>query len=393
MANEWGYNNGLFTAPDMNEKQLEINVSPKIHMLDPNFASLFSFLMAMGNSEQVDSQVFEWTEDEHLPFISQADENNGALTGDDSKEIVVTDVSGYRKNDKIINNRTNEVMLITDITEATKTLDVVRAYGSTAIASILEDDYLIHIHNANALGSDTVVAKATKPLFVENYCQIFKTSVSVDKSTAKHKLRVGVDERGRQRFLRGQEHVAGIERAFLFGQKKKDSTTFNKVAYNTGGVFEFIKTNVETDSNGTLTQDEFIDYVENVAFAHGSTEKLAIVGTTILQAISKWYDNRLQLDPTFQQLGVQVLTYVSPSGKKLYLKSHELFKRIPALKGTMLVLDMQDIAVMNYRATTLNLNIQAPSLDSYLDEYLTEVGLKVAQEKHHAILKGVTAYS
>lgn len=393
MPNTWGYNNGLFTAPDFNSKQLEIDVSPKIHMLDPNFASLFSFLMAMGNIEQANSQAFEWAEDEHLPFISQVKTTNGVTTGDQSKAIVVTDIAGYRKNDKIINNRTNEVYLITDITELTDTLTVVRGYGSTAAASILADDYLIHLHNANALGSDTVVAKATKPAFIENYCQIFKTSVSVDKSSAKHNLRVGVDERARQRFLRGQEHVAGIERAFLFGQKKKDSTTFNKVAYSTGGVFEFITTNVETDSNGTLTQTEFIDFVENTAFAHGSTEKVALVGTTILQAISKWYSDRLYLEPTFQQLGVQVLTYVSPSGKKLYLKSHELFKKIPSLKGTMLTLDLMDIAIKMYRNTTLNLNIQSPSVDAYLDEYLTECGLKVAQEKHHSILKGITAYS
>lgn len=393
MPNTWGYNNGLFTAPDMNSKQLEIDVSQKIHMLDPNFASLFSFLMAMGNVEPVTSQVFEWAEDEHLPFISQVKTTNGATTGDPSKAIVVTDIAGYRKNDKIINNRTNEVYLITAIDEDTDTLSVVRGYGSTAAASILEDDYLIHIHNANALGSDTVTSKATKPAFIENYCQIFKTAVDIDKSSAKHKMRVGVDERARQRFLRGQEHVAGIERAFLFGQKKKDSTTFNKVAYNTGGVFEFIRTNVETDSNGTLTQDEFIDFVENTAFAYGATEKLAIIGTTMAQAISKWYSDKLYLEPAFQQLGVQVLTYVSPTGKKLYLKSHELFKRIPSLKGTMLTLDMQDIAIKMYRNTTLNLNIQSPSVDAYLDEYLTECGLKVAQEKHHAVLKGVTAYA
>jgi hypothetical protein len=42
------------------------------------------------------------------------------------------------------------------------------------------------------------------------------------------------------------------------------------------------------------------------------------------------------------------------------------------------------------RDTRLNPNVQAPDYDGYKDEYLTECGLKLANEPTHAMLYGVT---
>jgi hypothetical protein len=43
------------------------------------------------------------------------------------------------------------------------------------------------------------------------------------------------------------------------------------------------------------------------------------------------------------------------------------------------------------RDTKLRTNIQAPGLDGWQDEYLTEAGLEVRLEKVHGILSNATA--
>lgn len=392
MAYNWSIINEMLTAPDQNAPMLKIDMDPMIHELQPNFATLYSFLRAMNMVMPVDSQEFRWTEDEHIPFVTQFNGTNGDTS---DTTLVVDRVDIFNVNDKIRNSATGEVMLITAINTSTKTLTVVRGYGSTTAATITDDDYIMQLHNVNSLGSDTVKAKMTIPRIVSNYVQIFKSTSQIDKSSAKHALELPINERLRQIQKRGIEHVAGIERAFLFGEKKEDTTTFSngKTAYNTGGVWDFIKTNVVTDSNGTITKTEFFDWLDNYLFADGSDEKLVFVGPIISAALSSWYESKLMLNPDFERLGIKVTSVLTPSGKVAHIKYHELFRLTPELKGTALGLDMNEIKIASYRPNVLNMNIQSPSLDAYLDEWLCEEGLLIGQEKRHAILKGITAYS
>jgi hypothetical protein len=394
MPQNFGIINELLTSQGMNAGQLEIDMDSRMHLLQPNYASIYSFLMAMGQKSQANSQEFEWAEDEFIPFITKVD--NVADNYDNTTvNVVVADRTILNKNDRLLVEDTGEIVIVTEPNHSSaNTITVVRGYGTDNMVSIPHNSNLINLHNANALGSDTVRAKMTKPAIVSNYVQIFKSTSKIDKSTARHALRIGdTSERARQINKRGMEHVVGIERAFLFGVKHKDTSTLTPATFNTGGIFSFIKSNVTIDDNGTLTQTEFVNWLEDKVFAYGSNEKMIFVGNIISQALTKWYEAKLQLDPDFRQLGINVFRYVTPSGKIAYIKHHELFNISPAMKGTALALDMEMLDVKIFRPTVLNMNVQAPSLDAYLDEWLSEKGIKVAQERRHAVLKGVTAFS
>jgi hypothetical protein len=67
--------------------------------------------------------------------------------------------------------------------------------------------------------------------------------------------------------------------------------------------------------------------------------------------------------------------------------------------GWAFLLDMDDIRMRTLgegdesRSTKLLKNRQAPDEDSTKEEYLTEFTLEIGNEKNHAVLKAVTAYS
>lgn len=394
MADTWGIVKQLLTAPDMQQKQLSKDMGKYISLLQPNYSSIFSFLMNRGLEMPTIAQEFDWLEDEHIPFKTAVDHDTDDYDKDTVEIVVDENTTKYFvKGDRVYNDTTGEVYLVTDIDHTTHTLTVTRGYGTDNMCSIPHESVLLNIHNTNALGADTVESRMTKAKRLFNYVQIFKKTADIDKSTAKHGLDVLANERMRQITLRGQEHVAGIERAFLFGRRKADDDTYDKRAYNTGGLFQFIQSKVTTDDNGTLTETEFMDWLEDL-FEYGSNEKMVFVGDIISAALAKWYKNDLQVDPNFLQLGLSVAKVVTPSGKIAYVKHHEAFTRTSqSLRGTALGLDMSHVKIRTYRPTVLNMGIQSPSADKYLDEWLTEIGLQVGQEKHHAVLKGVTAYT
>lgn len=384
---DWGIINEILTAPKMNSDLLEISMDDKIHMLDPNYAIIYSFLKAMGKTMPVRSHKFEWTTDKYIPFVTQAD---GAIS-EVATTLTVDNGDLFNVNDRLQNNNTDEVMLVTGISG--NDLTVIRGYGTTSAASVTDDDYLINIHNSNALGSDTVKAKMSKLGTESNYVEIFKRVSSIDKSSAIHDLKLNMNPRLYRIKKAGVEHVAGIERAFLFGEKKVDTTTYDTTAYNTGGIFSFIKSNVVTDVDGTISRTEFIDWMENYLFAHGSDRKLVVCGSIITEALSEWFREKVQLSPMFARLGMSVSEFVTPSGKTAYFKHHELFKKTPALQGTALGLDVDELAIASYRANRLNMNIQSNSVDAYKDEWLAEEGISVGEEARHSVLKGITGYS
>lgn len=384
---DWGIINEILTAPNMNQDVLQVDMDSKIHMLDPNYATIYSFLKAMGKVVPVGSQEFQWTTDKYIPFVTQA---SGTIS-DVATTLTVDDGDIFNVNDRLQNNDTGEVMLVTGISG--DDLTVVRGYGTTAAATVTDDDYLINIHNSNALGSDTVEAKMSKLASETNYVEIFKKVSSIDKSSAIHDLKLGMNQRLYGIRKAGIEHVAGIERAFLFGEKKVDDSTYDTRAYNTGGIFSFIKSNVVTDADGTLTRTEFIDWMENYLFAHGSDRKLVVCGSIITEALSEWFREKVQLSPAFARLGISVTEFVTPSGKTAYFKHHELFKQTPALQGTALGLDVEELDVRSYRSNRLNMNIQSNSVDAYKDEWLAEEGISVGEEARHSVIKGITGYS
>jgi hypothetical protein len=284
-------------------------------------------------------------------------------------------------------------MLVTSVDTSTNTLTVIRGYGDTAAASLTDNDEIIRIGAVNPLGGDILTAVMTTPADRYNYVQTFSTSVSTDHELERVALRNKQSERARQLYKGLEDHNFQMDLALMFGQRKKDITNFGtgNVAYSTGGLDNFISTN-RTDIGGAITKTTWAEWVTEEAFAYGSKEKTAMVGTILSEALSDWYQDKYQLDPYYKELGIEVMSFMTPRGQKLNVIHHELFDKIDALQGSAIAVDMDALVIKELSGTKARLNLPTTAR-KYLDEYITTQGYKIPNERRHAILTGVTSFS
>jgi hypothetical protein len=380
----------ILTDQRMNEQQLEINMDPVIDMLEERPTSLYSLAALKNRTMPIDSHRFEWLEDEWLPFMTAVN-NVGGYTVSDT-QIVVDDASIFKVNDTcVVAGFGGERMLVVEVNTSTNTITVIREYGETAAASISDNDEIIKIGAVNPLGGDILTPVMTKPADRYNYVQTFSNSVSTDHELERVRLKNNESERARQLMKVLEEHNFDIDLAMLFGQRKKDTTTFDTVAFSTGGIDSFVSTN-RTDVGGALTKTAWTEWVTEEAFSYGSKEKTAMVGTTISEALSDWYEDDYQLDPYYKELGIEVMSFKTPRGQKLNIMHHELFDKVSELQGSAIAVDLNAVVVNVLSATKARLNLPTTAR-KYLDEYVSTLGFKLKFEKRHAILTGVTSFT
>ena len=189
----------------------------------------------------------------------------------------------------------------------------------------------------------------------------------------------------------GTQHALDIERAFWFGEKNDGTGSNSLPQRSTGGVLEFIESSSSYIQNqgGVLTAPDFNTFLRE-GFTYGDNEKVLFSGGIVLQAINEFARGQIQMKPLAKSYGMQISEYVTPFGK-INIIHNPLF--VEDFAGYAFLLDMSSFRYryMNNRDTKLRTNIQAPSVDGEIDEYLTECGLERKQAAKNALLKGVSA--
>ena len=382
---------GARITTNITQDRRVVDMSKDIALLDPNaapFITITKTIKGGNNIRKVYNPKFEWLEDDYLG-------NSTALSAELTNvatSVSVDDGSIFRVNDVITIPATGENMLVTAISN--NTLTVTRGYGGVAAAAAAADDVVIIIGNAfkeNSLMRDRL---STKEVAKYNYTQIFRTPIELSGTEEASKLYGGKDK-AYQRKKALVEHKRDIALSMYFGQKKEDTTS--GVRRTMGGLLEFIKTgsNIQefksgsTGSEVNFTYKNFVTYVAEPAFRHGSDNKLLIGGPTTMAAIMAWDADKLMTevgaDKTF---GVSVKKLVTPFGTLDMVYD-------PLLNGDIyggygLILDMENIryAYMEGRDTKLHTNIQANDQDGVVDEYFTECSLEVKLPDTHFLFTG-----
>lgn len=392
------YIRGLVSTADVTSAQMVIDMEKEIAMLEPDQAGLYSFAQFLGKTEKAEQPKFSWLEDENVPYTATINCAAGYAVGD--TDIVLDDASYVKIDDLFQNARTREVYRCTAVNADLVTITITRAFGSTAAAAILDNDYLVRVGTVSEEGSDIKTTRTTKTTEVVNYVQIFKDNQDFTGTQNASRMYSG-DERARQLRAMAIRHRMDIDRAMMFGEQKVTTGSGGKPLRATKGLLSFISTNVMTDGNGILSRAEWNDFLENYAGKHynGSTagqgpspKKLILCGSIIIEALYSWLDQKVMLDGKWNKLGVPCVEYTTPSGKTFLIKSHKTFNDVPDYQGYAVAIDMENVRIKTLRPTKLTMNMPTTS-DKTIDQYLTECGLKVRNEKNFALLKGVTGYS
>jgi len=196
-----------------------------------------------------------------------------------------------------------------------------------------------------------------------------------------------------QRAKIGVEHVLDIEKAFMLGEKKLDTTgTQGHPRRATGGVLEFIEAGNSYVQNqgGPLTAPDMETFLRE-GFTYGDSTKILMCGGLVLSAINEIARGQLQTRMDQSTYGVKISQWQTAFGNVNIVNNSEVLKG--AYAGYAFLLDM-NCFVYRYipgRDTVLRTNVETPGQDGVVDEYLTECGLQRMQASRCALLKGITS--
>lgn len=375
---------GVRNTANITQAKRKIDMSNTIALLQPSATPLTTLLKRIkGKTQPAINPKYSWLEDDLGQRWDAVNNTTGYADNDTS--IVVDNGAYFTKGDIVKIPRTEETMLVTAV--STNTLTVVRGYGTTTAAAIVDNDPLVIIGNANEEGSGTRVIKTTNEVEVFNYTQIFKLPFGVTNTEDASEMYGGRDLSYQQK-KKGIEHLVDMTRTFYFGEKKEDLTG-DAPRRTTGGILSFMTEN-NYDAGGPLTESDFDNNVAEMAFRYGSSEKLMLCSGRLLSVINSWGKEKLQINVDAKKYGLNIMDYLTPFGI-LHLSYDPLLEgAVYGGYGVIVDLDNVKYRPLKGRDTKLETNIQNNDEDQRKDQYITEAGIEVRLPKTHAVITGVT---
>jgi len=301
-----------------------------------------------------------------------------------------------KANDLVLVTRTNEIFLVSSV--SSNTLTVVREYGSASASTMNDNDELFRVGNAFEEGAGADISKTVKADSITNYCEIFKTSLTLTGTEMQTTLYGGADLPLRHK-MSGIEHAVKMEMAFLYGQKVEylTSSSTNPTTSHpkrlTGGILNFISSNAVSVA-GALTENVFNQNFLRPMFDadHNFRQvRTVFVSSFVAGIINSWANNKIRLVPSDKTFGIKASQYHSAYGDVMLIL-HPLL-RGDTYKGYMIGVDMRAVGFRYLvgRNTKLSQDIVRDGTDQRVDEFLTEAGFMVRIEGVHGYASGITS--
>jgi hypothetical protein len=351
------------------------------------------------------------------------------------------DASIFKVGHTLINETTDEVMLVVAVDTTYQTIALRRDVGDKTAGAGTQPaltgntstgDWVTIIGSGHPEGAAIQSAVSYPPIKHFSYTQIFRTPLFLTRTARRTALRYDQDgaiKEAKREAL--QLHAVEMERAFLFGERSEitayptgtDSTvtaaSSNQPLRTTRGLLNWLPTasttatasvhwDIGTYNAGGLSEDIFEKWLEEV-FRYGSSEKLAFCGSTVLNVLNQMAKNKMviQAVPTDRTYGMRLNEFLTPFGT-LMLKQHPLMSHNSNWRKDLFVIDVDKLTYRYIDDTKFLKNRQAPGDDASKDEFLTEAGLEcqfsgatpdssgglsaIAGPAAHGRLKGVSSY-
>lgn len=375
---------------NISSDQRYIDMAPTISLLEPSSNPLVLLSKRAGKRAVADS-TFNWMEDASEPRFDAI--NNGGGYNTSATSLVVDNGAYFAEHYLVQNTRTGEVFRVTGV--STNTLTVVRGVGNSGTGVAMnDDDELLIIGIAQPEGDTSRPARSTNPSKVTNYTQIFREPWEATGTLLSSSNQVNPHDWNHQANKHGIEHAKDIEYT-LWTSKSDLNTSGSQPRRTTKGVFNYITTNV-TAAGGALTETTLRTFLRTSSRYTPGANRVLFASGLVVNAITGFAIGKLETHQSETTYGMNVQRYVSPFGS-LDVVWHPLFEGT-YYGGYAALLDMSEVKYCylngdgpgGSRDTHVRTNIQTNDLDGRKDEYLTECGLQLGNQKKHALLTGVT---
>lgn len=363
------------------------DVAETVLELEPNSAPLVLLVSKLAKKQSTNKK-FEEYEAEQIPDVmaiaTAVDGASTSITFSHPEYLVVGCI--------VYIPRTGESIYVTTA-PATGASTVVR--GSGAVPLLVGDVvYLLGIarEEGNVVGS----ARAAQEILGYNYCQHFERAINLSNEMAAT-LIYGRTKREIERARNAIGIAKDIEKTFFLGKRELTTTvmtagTFN--VYKTGGLNEFITTNVLNNSNAALSESVFDTFLIK-SFRYGSTEKWFFCSRLIVAQINQWAKNRItHNDQVKGMYGFDCVDYIVPSGGMLHIIGHPLFQGMnladsTGLGGTGYIVDTMGVRYRYMQQQDANKggdlkfyqDRQPANANYVLDTWEADIGLERRHER------------
>lgn len=368
--------------------------------LYPNSPAILTMIMGKLKSESVNDPQFTIFS-KGLPQM-RAMLDDSLTSGDGSADTVVlpletsADESCFRAGQVLINERTQEVLWVSSVTDDDSGEITVATRGSvgTAATAMLNNDYVLIVGNRNEEGAAVPTSISFNASTTVNYTQIFRTPLILTGTAKETYMRTGDIEKELKREA-VERHAIEMEWAWIFGASHEATGSNGHGERTTGGLLEYVTSNVY-DAAGTLTKAGWEGFLEDVfSVPGGESEKLLVCGNkalTALNAMAQAYGH-ISLTPTSDTFGLKLMQYETPYGT-LQMKGHPLLSQNPGFADWGIVIDPRNLRYrpLKNRDTKFLKDRGSNGADASTHEFLTEAGLEVRHENTHGILKNAATF-
>jgi len=366
---------------NQNSLTYQVAIDEKISQLWPDMYPINVITANMKNREVTAQPTFNHLEDEPNPEYDAA---AGAVSAA-ATTINVAQGTYWRANDIGYIPRTGEQFTVVSV--SSNALTVTRSWGATAAAVINDGDVLLNLMNAAEQGADKGSTRSTKKVTVTNYTGITRGHPFGFTGTAAASKAQIQDPVAYERAKQLKEALKINEKKYLWGQKRTD-TSGTDTRNTTGGLRERISTNVY-DANGSMTKSEFMrNFIEKV-FRFDKGPKFFTCGARLISVLDILAGEKMTPMNKDKVYGLTVREWITSHGR-LLVHNHPLLGETWNT-GSGFALNMADIKIryLAGREMILKTNVETVGADKKEDEYISETGIQINQEKHHGYIYNV----
>ena len=304
--------------------------------------------------------------------------------------FTVDDATIFTENTLVLNQRTNELMLVASV-DTTTTITVVRAQLGTVATALLDNDELMSLGAGLAEKGVANLAGHQLPVSNWNYVSFFSIKKQITELQSMTEMNFSINmptEMQRGWF----ELQRALNQHILWSRKGTvDDATVGRYYYTDGYVTQ-IKTNRLDLSgvDGILTWPMFNDYMRNIGKNTASSPAKALIcGVNLFAALNQISYNQATPVQYSETLGTSVKRIITDEGMSLdiALDRHSFPGRH---SGHGLIVDMNHVQLRTMRGYEFKVRENIQSNDSHVreDEIYGSVSVQVDHEEVHGLITG-----
>jgi len=372
---------GMHTTGNILADRLQFDWSG-IYLRQPNQFPLVVLLAKLAMEQALQPKFNHFEEEDVTDTVTVDGAMNDSVTTmvlDDNTSIVVGEV--------LHNPLTGENFYVSAVDSGGTDLTVTRGYGGTTAAAVADDQDIRNIGPTAEEGGELASAVSSKVEIKYNYTQIYKKTIDLSKTLEASQLYGGKEE-ARLIAAKEREWKRAVNYSFQFGSRSL-GTLNGRPIRQTGGLLEWITTNVTDNSGASLTEAQFEAFLASV-FQYGNTDRRVLIASPLLsRVITGFAKDKLQVFQGPETYGIRISRYESVEGTVDIVRDRLLKGATYGAWGWML--DLNNIKMKSLRSVKMRRNVQNPGDDAIKHEIIGEMGVKIIDERTHGIIKNFTA--